>query len=140
MKYQPFKVLSTIKIGSKFTLVYQSGLGDYAPNRKEFENFDQMQNFICTQQRIWFLTAVKKYVSHAAVIITAAHPEQYQALKQVQFIIAEWPHKINAVVYNQFLKTKSWFEKIIPNPNNKSHQGCHHKLNGLVQFAQSKIK
>jgi len=95
---------------------------------------------ISQDARQWFLQVLEDYINHKRQIITAAHPEQMEALNKCWGALVDFEKFSLEKIISQFQKGFPFFEKILPHENNASHQSSVTTLNELKKFCDSFTK
>lgn len=96
--------------------------------------------YINKEARDWFLQCLEDYVNHKKKIITSAHPEQLEAVNKCWDAYVHFEKLGIEKITQQFLKGYSFYEKILPHPNNASHQSSVATLGELKLFCETFTK
>ncbi len=92
---------------------------------------------------VWVREVLEKFVRHKSQIITASpDTEKQKALIICENFISDIFAKSLSVktISQRFLKGQIYFETILPNTNNPSHQSSLDNLNELIKFCKANGK
>lgn len=103
----------------------------------EFENLYSYQKYINGSKRDWFLGCLENWVNHKKHIIEGGkHQEQIPALNICNQALNHYQKIETDKIFKLFLKGFSYFEKLLPNPQNHSFETSQQDLQKLKSFAK----
>ncbi len=111
--------------------------GKDVAHEKFFPSKEFAKAYIDKEARQWFLQALEDYINHKKQIINASHPEQLEAVNKCWAAYVSFEGYSIEKIITQFNKGYVWFEKILPHPNNASHQSSFLTLQELKTFCST---
>lgn len=104
-----------------------------------FPSLEFANTYLAKSKRDWFLTALEKFVMHKKQIIESSHPDEkkQKALLVCITVYNDFCNKSLETSVKRFLNGKSFFEAILPNPNNSSFKSSESNLAELIKFCET---
>lgn len=109
---------------------------------KHFPDKDFAKNYILKSKKIWFLASLEDYINHKKMIIESSNtvPERAKALSVCINAYNDYQNLGLDMIAKRFVTGKTFFEIILPNPNNNSYESSKHNLTELIAFCEAHIK
>ena len=109
---------------------------------KFFPDREFAKNYILKAKKDWFLMALEDYILHKKKIIESTPPnaERQKALAVCLNAYHDYNTLGLEMIAKRFVTGITFFEIILPSPNNNSYESSKHNLNELITFCEAHIK
>lgn len=110
--------------------------------KKRFANKTEADLYIQKEKRDWLLGAIEKFLTHKKQVIESSAPDaqKQKALQACLNSYADFGTKRLETITQRLLNGKSYFESILPNPNNNSYKSSAENLSEIIKFCEFETK
>ncbi len=141
----PFKThhIFTDKLSGSARLVFSMGLEDIERHHeKDFNSLAHAEAYLSDCKRTWLLNCLENFINHKRKIWQNV-PNATEQNNACRICFDSCTNFINEPLHKicqRVLKGEKSLEKILPNPNNSSHQSSVKNLETIINFCKYETK